>query len=77
MKTRASIILGLLALIVALPIALRHETATTDPRRADDRLIILTPHNESIRNEFGEAFAAHWKSTTGRSIYVDWRTPGG
>lgn len=77
MKKRAWIILGLLALIVALPIALRRETATTDPRRADDHLVILTPHNESIRSEFGEAFAAHWKSTTGRSIYVDWRTPGG
>ena len=39
--------------------------------------MILTPHNESIRREFGEAFAAYWKKTTGRTIYVDWRTPGG
>jgi iron(III) transport system substrate-binding protein len=77
MKARASIIIGLLALIVALPIALRRETSTADPREANDHLIILTPHNESIRQEFGEAFAAHWKQTTGRTIYVDWRTPGG
>jgi len=77
LKQRAWIIFGLLALIVALPMALRRETATTNSRKADDHLIILTPHNESIRQEFGEAFAKHWKNTTGRSIYIDWRTPGG
>ena len=77
MKTRAWIIFGLLTLIVALPLAMRRQSATTSPRNADDRLIILSPHNESIRQEFGEAFATHWKKTTGRSIYIDWRTPGG
>ena len=77
MKKRASIIFGLLALIVALPLVMRRESATTSPRKADDRLVILSPHNESIRKEFGEAFAAHWKKSTGRSIYIDWRTPGG
>ena len=77
MKIRAWIIFGLLALIVALPLALRRQTSTTSSRSADDSLIILSPHNESIRQEFGEAFAAHWKKTTGRTIYIDWRTPGG
>lgn len=77
MKTRAWIIIGLLAFIVALPITMRRETATTGSRAADDHIVILTPHNESIREEFGESFAAHWKKTTGRSLHVDWRTPGG
>lgn len=77
MKNRAWIIFGLLALIVALPMVLRRQTATTSSRKADDTLVILSPHNESIRQEFGEAFAAHWKKSTGRSIYIDWRTPGG
>lgn len=77
MNKRAWIIIGLLALIVALPITLRRQTATVDSRSADDHLVILTPHNESIRQEFGEAFAAYWKTKTGRSIHVDWRTPGG
>jgi len=77
MKTRAWIIFSLLALIIALPMALRRQTATTASRSADDRLVILSPHNESIRQEFGEAFAAHWQKTKGRSIYIDWRTPGG
>ena len=77
MKKSAWIIFGALAGIVALPLALRRETATTSARRADDWLVILTPHNETIRREYGEAFAAHWKKTTGRTLYVDWRTPGG
>lgn len=77
MKTRAWIIFGLLASIIALPLAMRRQSATTVSRDADDALVILSPHNESIRQEFGEAFAEHWKKTTGRSIYIDWRTPGG
>lgn len=77
LKTRAIIIFGLLALIVALPLVLRRGSETERSRKADDHLVILTPHNESIRREFGEAFAAWWKKTTGRSIHVDWRTPGG
>jgi iron(III) transport system substrate-binding protein len=77
MKTRAWIIVSLLALIIALPLSLRRATDTRSSSRADDRLVILTPHNESIRQEFGEAFARHWRATTGRSLHVDWRTPGG
>jgi len=77
MKSRLIIILGLLASIVMLPILMRQKSATASPAAAQDRLVILTPHNESIRQEFGEAFAAHWRHSTGRSIYMDWRTPGG
>lgn len=74
---RIGIILGLLVFIVALPIALRRDTQPVSPDRADDRISILTPHNETIRREFGQAFTAWWKSRTGRTIYVDWRNPGG
>lgn len=77
MKQRACIIFGLLALMVALPILLRRDSAMDDARHADDRLVILTPHNESIRAEFGESFARRWKEKTGRGIHIDWRTPGG
>lgn len=77
MKSRAFMIVGLLALIVALPLVLRKETASVSKRMADDHLVILTPHNESIRQEFGEAFARHWLEKTGRTIHLDWRTPGG
>ena len=77
MKQRAIIIVSLLAIIVALPLVLQRETASVSKRAADDHLILLTPHNESIRQEFGEAFARHWFEQTGRRIHLDWRTPGG
>jgi iron(III) transport system substrate-binding protein len=77
MKARLFVVLGLLGLIVALPLVLKRKSETASPGSADDRLVILSPHNESIRKEFGEAFAAWWKLEKGRSIYVDWRTPGG
>ena len=77
MKARIFGIVGLLALIVAVPLLMKTKSQTASPGSADDRLVIISPHNESIRNEFGEAFARWWKEKTGRSVYVDWRTPGG
>lgn len=77
MMKRAAIIFSLLAIIIALPVMMRRQTATADPRKAEDRLVIITPHNESIRNEYGEAFAKWWQEKSGRTVYVDWRTPGG
>lgn len=77
MKQRVLLIGGLLALVIVLPLLLRRQTTTTFASRAQDTLVILTPQNESIRQEFGEAFAAYWKKSMGRSIYIDWRTPGG
>lgn len=52
-------------------------TDTTAPRRWDRRLVIVTPHPALIRDEFGHAFAAHWKAKTGETLYIDWRVPGG
>lgn len=77
MKAKLIGILLLLGLIVGLPLVLKKASVTASPAMADDRLVILSPHNESIRNEFGEAFAVWWKKEKDRSIYVDWRTPGG
>lgn len=74
---RAWIIFGLLALIVGLPLAMRREIGTVSPDEADDRVIIISPHNETIRREFAHAFGEWWKARTGRTIYVDWRIPGG
>jgi len=58
------------------PILLRpkQERGTHAGERA---LVIVTPHNESIRSEFGRAFEAHYFSKTGQRVRVDWRTPGG
>ena len=45
--------------------------------RAERRLVVLTPHPERLRAEFGQAFARDWKARTGQAVSVDWRVPGG
>ena len=67
----------LLAIVVAAPLVLRRDTEVAEAGDGQDRLVVITPHNDSIRSEFGEAFADHWKVKTGRTIYIDWRAPGG
>lgn len=50
---------------------------STAPAHYDRRLVIITPHHDRIREEFGHAFATHWKKTTGQTLFIDWRVPGG
>lgn len=64
-----------LAAVVALPFVLR--TRPSAPRSADETLVIVTPHNEAIRFEFGLAFRRWYRERTGRTIAVDWRVLGG
>jgi iron(III) transport system substrate-binding protein len=64
-----------LALIVAVPFALKPEDDLL--AQADDRVVIITPHNEQIRYEFTRAFGKYYKQTTGRTVRIDWRMPGG
>ena len=70
-------ILLLLVAVIAAPILLRRTSVLAKIGKGDDRLVIITPHNATIRSEFGEAFAKHWKEKTGRTINIDWRIPGG
>lgn len=68
-----------LVLCVAAPILLsrKQETGNVTVENADQRINIITPHNETIRREFGEAFQEWWKEKTGKTVYVNWLTPGG
>jgi iron(III) transport system substrate-binding protein len=67
-----------LALLVVLvgPILLRPK-ADTATGRAEQTLVIVTPHNESIRFEFSRGFADEYLRKTGKHVRVDFRTPGG
>lgn len=71
---RLAIILALIVVVV-LPFALRTKSAATGP--ADETLVIVTPHNEAIRSEFGRAFADWYRRQTGRTVAIDWRVIGG
>lgn len=68
----------LLALLLTLvgPFLLKPKDSTA-PLRYDRRLVIITPHHDRIREEFGQAFAADWKQRTGQVVFIDWRVPGG
>jgi iron(III) transport system substrate-binding protein len=69
------VIVFAVVLVVALPFVLRPERAA--PGRADETLVIITPHNEAIRSEFGRGFAEWYRARTGKTVYVDWRVIGG
>lgn len=63
-------------LTLVAPFLLRPAQSTA-PSRYDRRLVIMTPHHDRIRTEFGRAFAAQWKKKTGETLFIDWRVPGG
>ncbi len=74
-----SLVAFALAACVATPLILKRMqgSESVDPDSTDRRINIITPHNETIRREFGEAFQSWWKNKTGESVYVNWLTPGG
>ncbi|HXQ81441.1 MAG TPA: ABC transporter substrate-binding protein [Opitutaceae bacterium] len=74
MLKRGIIILALVATVVA-PFMLRPRQPS--PEQADDTLIIITPHNAAIRDEFTLGFQDWYKARTGRTVFVDWRVVGG
>jgi hypothetical protein len=45
--------------------------------RGQDRLIVITPHNEAIRMEFAWGFDRWHRERYGTSAAVDWRDLGG
>ena len=79
MLVRLSIVLTLLALVLVAPFALRppSEEGVQGPADRRERVVIITPHNESIQTEFERAFVEHMEKEHGRAVAVDWRQPGG
>ena len=71
-------IVVLLAATLAAPFLLRpRERAGGASMRSAERLIIISPHNESIQSEFTIGFVRHMKERFQRDVYIDWRQPGG
>jgi iron(III) transport system substrate-binding protein len=69
------IIIFTLVVIVAVPFVLRPNRVSV--ARADDTIVVITPHNEAIRYEFARGFAEWYKARTGRTVAIDWRIVGG
>ena len=72
---KRAIILLVLAATIALPFLRR--TKKPAAVRADVTLVIITPHNEAIRYEFGLGFQRWYRQQTGKTVFVDWRVIGG
>ncbi|MET0223670.1 MAG: iron ABC transporter substrate-binding protein, partial [Terrimicrobium sp.] len=72
---RIAAVFTALALIIALPFALKPKEDLL--AAADDQVVIVTPHNEQIRYEFSRAFGEYYRQKTGRTVRIDWRMPGG
>ena len=69
-------VLALLAVVIGVPFALR-PVDPDKPVGPADRLVIVSPHNEAVRQEFTTGFRRHYRAATGRDILIDWRVPGG
>lgn len=74
---KAIVIILAAALMVALPFIFKPEPETTVWREGDPELVVITPHNESIRYEFGAAFTKWHAEKYGRPARIDWRVIGG
>ena len=74
MLKRVLIILALVA-IVALPFVLRPKQVRSES--SEETLVIITPHNEALRYEFGVGFREWYRARTGKTVTVDWRVIGG
>src|ERR1700730_3194475 len=68
-------ILFSLCVVVGVPFLFRQSEIAHNS--AEDELVIISPHNEAIRFEFTRAFADYYRKSTGRSVRIDWRLPGG
>ncbi|MGB8170519.1 MAG: ABC transporter substrate-binding protein, partial [Chthoniobacteraceae bacterium] len=67
----------LLAVVLIGPIVLRPKQTALQNAVGERALVLITPHNESIRYEFSRAFEEHYLKKTGQRVRLDWRTPGG
>lgn len=71
-KVLAVVLAAALLLVLAGPFLLRREQAG-----AGDRLTIISPHSETIEDEFERAFSDWMIETDGRSVGIEWLDVGG
>lgn len=77
LRWQKELLVGVAMLVTLTGPFLLKPKESTAPLRYDRRIVIISPHHDRIREEFGQAFAAHWKKQTGQTVFIDWRVPGG
>jgi iron(III) transport system substrate-binding protein len=68
-------IVASLVVLLGVPLITRERSADVVPGARS--LIIITPHNEQIRYEFGRAFSQWHERRFGEPVQVIWNAPGG
>jgi len=74
MGLRTLAVFAVLAALLIAPIILR---PSLPHRTAQVRLVIISPHDAQIREEFAHAFALYAAKTLNTSVDIDWRSVGG
>jgi len=67
----------LLGFVIGLPFILRKEDTDIVVDKGDERLVVITPHNEAVRYEFDQGFRKWYRRKTGKEVIIDWRVLGG
>lgn len=75
MNWRAALLAGVIVALLLPGLMMQPSTPTTT--RHGPRLVIISPHNEQIRSEFGAAFSIWHQRHFGEAVDVEWNTPGG
>ncbi len=76
--TRYLIVLFAMAAAIAAPMILRPAASVrTEDYAERDRLVIITPHVETLRYELEHGFTRWMQEKHGRRVVLDWRVPGG
>ena len=75
-RATIAVIIALLGVLVGVPFVLNTGDGRTSSEDAR-RLIVVTPHTQQIRSEFGRAFSDWHQRTHGEPVAIDFRTPGG
>jgi ABC-type Fe3+ transport system substrate-binding protein len=75
---RRAILIILFGATLLIPVVLRrHLVHGTSSAAGEERLVIITPHNQDIRREFARAFDRWHREHFGSGVIIDYRTPGG
>lgn len=69
------VVAGALVVLLGVPLITRERSADVTP--GAPQLIIITPHNEQIRYEFGRGFSQWHEKNYGEPVEVIWNAPGG
>ncbi|MDA3926952.1 MAG: extracellular solute-binding protein [Kiritimatiellae bacterium] len=74
---KSFIIILVAVLVIALPFLFRREADSGSWEPGDPELVVVTPHNEAIRQSFADGFSRWHLENFGKPVRIDWRVVGG